>query len=241
VQIHRRGVKILDLWYSGAVLDPYREQLSSIGGRHKGKWVIRRDPRDRRYVFFQDPRTHAWHVLRWTGLPPGDEVPAFSDARMRELLAEARRRGLTPRSDAELLPVLLEVLADHAPVNRWPTQQQAAPKRHRTARAREAAQTAAAQRDRPRHNRRPTGAAPANVVPLDRDQHARQVQDAIDAERRRRREQEVPLTPPPSSRLGETARRRNLLLLPPDDPGDADDPPGEAGLPASAEGEDRRR
>jgi len=241
LRIHRRGVKVLDLWYSGPALDPYREQRSSSGGRHAGKWVIRRDPRDRRYVFFQDPRTHAWHPLRWTGLPPDDELPAFPDARVRELLAEARRRGLKPRSDAELLPVLLELLADHAPVNRWPTQQRAAPKRRRTASAREAAQTAAAERDRPCHDRRPPGEVPANVVPFDRDGHARQVQDAIDAERRRRREQAVPVTPPPPPRLGEAARRHSLLLLAPDDTDDAEHPPGEAGLRASAQGEDQPR
>jgi hypothetical protein len=235
VRIHRRGVKILDLWYSGAALDPYREQRSSSGGRHKGKWVIRRDPRDRRYVFFQDPHTHAWYPLRWTGLASGDEVPAFSDARVRELLAEARRRGLTPRSDVELLPVLLELLADHAPVNRWPTQQQTEPKRRRTARVREATQTAAAERDRPRHNWHPTGEVPADIVPFGSDGHARQVQDAIDAERRRRREEAVPVTPPPPSRLGETARRRSLLLLPPDGADDAEDPSGAAGPPPSGE------
>ena len=34
---------------------------------NKDKWVIHRDPRDARTVFFQDPRTHAWHPLRSGG------------------------------------------------------------------------------------------------------------------------------------------------------------------------------
>lgn len=244
VQIHRRGVKILDLWYAGPALDPYRNQPSDRGGRHKSKWVIHRDPRDRRYVFFQDPKTHTWHPLRWTGLPDDGKLPAFSDARAQELLAEARRRGLKPRSDAELRPILLELLADHAPVEQWPTQRSTSKQRpernrRRTARAREAAQTAAAERDRPREDERTTGAAPvATVVPFDRDAHARQVQDAVDAERRRRRELAVPVTPPPPPRLGETSRRHSLLLLPSDD---AEDPPSEAGPPASAEGDERCR
>ncbi len=247
VKIHRRGVRILGLWYSGPALDPYREQRSNSGGRHKGKWVIRRDPRDRRFVFFQDPHTHLWHSLRWTGLPEDGEIPAFTDASAEELLAEARGRGLKPRSDAELRPVLLGLLADHTPVDQWPTQrsrarqqpkQQPTTKRRRTARAREAARTEAVARDRPTAPAIPSEpAATTNVVPFDRDAHARQVQDAIDAERRRRREQAVPITPPPPPRLGETARRHSLLLLPPDD---AEDPPGEAGASASAE-EDRCR
>jgi hypothetical protein len=241
VKIHRRGVKILGLWYSGRALDPYRNQPSARGGRHKGMWLIRRDPRDRRFVFFQDPTTHAWHRLRWTGLPEEGEVPAFSDARAEELLAEARWRGLKPRSDAELLPLLLELLGGCTTVEQWPTQrarsshakQRPEPKRRRIARAREAAQTAAAAHDRPHEAKDASGGAgDANVVPLDRDEHARQVQEAIDSERRRRREQAVPVTPPPPPRLGETARRRSLLLLPPDD---AEDLQGGVGPPETGE------
>jgi len=45
VIIHgRRGVKIRGLWYDGPALDGYRQEPSTRGGRHKGKWVIRRDP-----------------------------------------------------------------------------------------------------------------------------------------------------------------------------------------------------
>ncbi len=83
--------------------------------------MIRRDPRDARTVYFQDPKTHHWHPLRWTGLPPEGEVPAFSDARVRDLLAAARQAGLRPRSDAELLPLLLDLIGAHIPVEAWPT------------------------------------------------------------------------------------------------------------------------
>ncbi len=244
VKIHRRGVRILGLWYAGPALEAYREQPSARGGRHAGKWVVRRDPRDRRYVFFQDPHTHAWHALGWTGLPPDGEVPAFSDVRVQQLLGEARRRGLKPRSDAELRPVLLDLLAGHAPVANWPTQQQHQSKRRRTARAREAAQTAAVARDRPRHDNDkeesesvPAQPVAANVVPLERDGHARQVQDAIDAERRRRREQAVPVTPSPPPRLGEAYRRSSLLILPPED---AEEQAAEAASPVSASRQDQR-
>src|SRR6266508_2431605 len=101
-----------------------------------------------------------------------------------------------------------------------------------TPRAREAAQTAAATRDRPGHRKDENDSTPAqplaaNVVPFDRDGHARQIHEAIDAERRRRREQAVPVTPPPPPRLGETHRRSSLLVLPPEKQ-DAQDPPAEA-------------
>ena len=145
-RITRRGVKIRGLWYDAPVLDGYRGTVSSRGGRHKGQWVIRRDPRDRRSVFFQDPVTHAWHELPWTGMPPAGQAPAFGDARVRDLLRKADACGLRPKSDAELLPVLLEMIGARIPVSQWPTQMA---KAERTGHAREAARAQAAQSDRP--------------------------------------------------------------------------------------------
>jgi hypothetical protein len=106
--------------------------------------VIRRDPRDARTVFFQDPDTHAWHTLRWTGLPPEGEVPSFSDARIRDLLSAARQAGLKPRTDAELLPLLLELIGAHIPV----AARRSMPKAARAEHALEVTQAAAAAADR---------------------------------------------------------------------------------------------
>lgn len=104
VKIHgRRGVKIGGLWYDGPALGLYRGKPSGRGGKHKDRWVIRSDRRYRRTVFFQDPADPStWHVLRWNGLPPDGEVPASSDGTAEELLREARARGLSPQSDADL-------------------------------------------------------------------------------------------------------------------------------------------
>ncbi|KOV83116.1 hypothetical protein [Nocardia sp. NRRL S-836] len=122
VAIHRRrGVKIRGLWYDSPALNPYRDGPSTRSGRHRGTWQIHRDPRDARTVFFQDPHTDNWHTLPWTGLPPSTEVPAFTDSRVRDMLAAARAAGLTPRTDTELLPVLLDLLGAHVPVSTWPT------------------------------------------------------------------------------------------------------------------------
>ncbi|WP_441247772.1 transposase [Kitasatospora sp. McL0602] len=211
VKIHpARGVKILGLYYHHPVLEEERFRgRSSRGGQHKGEWVVRSDRRDRRQVFFQDPdRPDDWHTLRWNGLPPEGEVPAFSDVNAQALLAEVRRRGLAPRTDAELLPVLLDILGSVIPVSQWPSQM---PKREKTARSRQAAQAAQAVADRPR----PPASAPveeAKVVAWPRQ--AEGVRDAVDAERRRRREAAVTGRPTPPPRLGEGLRRRNLFLLP---------------------------
>jgi hypothetical protein len=240
VAVHgRRGVKIRGLWYDGPALDDYRHGPSIRGGRHRGKWVIRRDPRDARTVFFQDPQTHEFHPLRWVGLPPEGEVPAFSDARVRDLLAAARQAGLRPRSDTELLPLLLDLIGAHIPVDDWPTQMA---KTERTAHTREVTQAQAATADRQLPTTRRAGpsqpdgdrgsgavaasAVAASTTPADRQgwrQRARQAQRAVDDDRAHRRREaltERAVTPPP--RLGDAFRRRNLFLLPPDDDTDAD-------------------
>ena len=141
-----RGVKIRGLWYDGSVLGPRRNSLSARGGRRKGRWVVRSDPRDRRFAYFQDPDTHQWHTLRWTGLPPEGEIPAFGDARAAELLRAAKAAGLKPRSDAELLPLLLELIGGRIPVDAWPAQM---PRKKRKDHAREVLQAQAAATDRP--------------------------------------------------------------------------------------------
>jgi hypothetical protein len=91
-------------------------------------------------VFFRDPDGE-WHTLRWTGLPPDGEPPASGDARREDLLRAARQAGLAPKSDAELLPVLLELAGAHVPVDQWPGQ---LTRQQRIQHAREAAQAAAA-------------------------------------------------------------------------------------------------
>ncbi|MFF4576676.1 transposase [Streptomyces sp. NPDC001410] len=220
VMIHgKRGVKIKNLWYNGDALDEYRFMPSRRGGVAKNKYVFHRDPRDPCFVFFQDPRTHDWHTLRWTGLPSEGEVPAFSDARVREVMREVRSRGLAPKSDAELLPLLLELIGGNIPVEQWPAR---LTKSQRIEHAREMAQAAAAAADRPptagtgAGKRAATGEAD-NVVPLRWRERARQGQAAVDDERRRRREKAVPERPAPPPALGQRLRERSLLALPEED------------------------
>ncbi|MEV7770126.1 transposase [Kitasatospora sp. NPDC086791] len=209
VKIHRgRGVKILGLYYWADVLDEDRfHGPSSRGGRHKGKWVVRSDSRDRREVFFQDPDApESWHTLRWTGLPPEGEVPAFSDLNAEALLDQIRQAGLKPRSDAELLPVLLDILGSVIPVAQWPSKMQ---KREKTARSRRAAQAAQAAADRPQ----PAQSSELPRVVALRVEEAG-IAQAVDAERRRRREALPVRRPVPPPRLGDSLRRRSLFLLP---------------------------
>lgn len=209
----KRGVKISGLWYDDAkVLADYRGHHSTRGGKHTGKWVIRRDPRDRRTVFFQDPVSHAWHALRWTGLPQIGNAPAFGDARVRELMKKVKACGLAPKSDTELLPILLELIGAAAPVDRWPTQMS---KAQRIEHAREELQAEAAARDRP-----PTPEAddqtgadePGVVLPLRWPQRAQDTHSTLDADRRRRREA-VHTTPQIPQPLGATYRKHNMFAL----------------------------
>ena len=221
VKIHaQRGVKIGGLWYgrSDPALEPYEGKPSGRGGQHKDKWVIRSDRRDRRAVFFQDPADPAdWHVLRWNGLPPEGEVPAFSDKTAEELLREARASGLSPQSDADLLPVLLKLLGGLVPSGQWTSQ---LGKKEKKGRARETAQGDQAASDRhgpvPVAARR-AGGSEGEVVPLRWPEQAAQASDALDAERRRRREQAVPRRPAPPGSLGDRLRATSMLAIPEDD------------------------
>ena len=211
VKIHGgRGVKIRGLWYDDPALDPYRDQVSARGGRHRSRWVVHYDRRDARWVFFQDLQGGGWHRLAWVGMPADGQMPAFGDACREQLLRTVKQAGLAPRSDTELLPVLLDLLAGVAPVDGWSTQD-SKPVRRRQ--AREATQAAVAEIDRPK----PAEADTAPVVPLRRAERVAAAQTAIDAERRRRREQAVPHRPAPPPRLGDAFRRHSLLHLPDDD------------------------
>ncbi|MDH6130079.1 hypothetical protein [Kitasatospora sp. GP82] len=209
VKIHpRRGVQILGLYYRSEVLDDPRYLLpSDRDGKHAGKWVVHSDRRDRRQVFFQDPVDHdTWHTLRWTGLPPEGEVPAFSDKSAEALLAEVRARKLAPRSDEELLPVLVELLGATTPVDQWPTQQaNRERKRDRTARSRESerAGQAAADRARATEPSPPPGG------------QASEAARAVDSSRRRRREAAARREPVAPPLLHDSLRRPGLFLLPP--------------------------
>jgi hypothetical protein len=224
VKVHgKRGVKAGGLWYDGEALDPYRGQPSPRGGRHKGTWEIRRDKRDPRYVFFRDPGG-GWHTLRWTGLPPDGEPPPFGDARREQLLRAARQAGLAPKSDAELLPVLLELAGAHVPVDQWPGQ---LTRQQRVQHAREAAQAAAAAADRPAAAAAAAEPAGAGTDRPGWPRRAQQAGDALDAERRRRREQATRgqrIALPPL--LGEQMRRDSLLMLPDDDAAVGEPPAG---------------
>jgi hypothetical protein len=136
--------------------------------------------------------------------------------------------------------VLLDIIATRTPVEQWPTQ---LAKRRRTDRAREATQTAAVARDRPQPDAVPPGEAPAaTVLPLRRQEHARQVQDAVDAERRRRREQAVPVAPSRLRGLGTATAAAACWSLPTTTPRAEDDQAighGEDAVQAMADEQDR--
>lgn len=219
VKIHNaRGVKILGLWYDGAALNDLRGTVSARGGKHQRSWVIRSDRRDARTVFFQDTEHH-WHELRWTGLPAEGEVPSFNDARVTELLREAKAQGLRPKSDTELLPLLLKLLGAHVPVGQWPNQLTRQQKKDQ---AREVAQSDAAAADRPAKPDEPKSPGEdqglGSVVPLHWPDRARRVETAVDNERRLRREQAVPQRPAAPGGLGDRLRRTSMLVIPDDQP-----------------------
>lgn len=226
VKIHpRRGVKILGLWYHHPVLDePRFQQPSARGGKHARQWVVRSDRRDRRQVFLQDDADHeTWHTLRWRGLPPEGEIPAFSDKTAGALLAHVKANNIRIHSESELLEHLLGILGSVTPVDQWPSQaKKKAGKKRRVAQAREITRAQAAAADCP--------AAPAAAdeqvsaeMPAAWAEHARTIDRAVDADRRRRREEALAGTRPVApATLHEALSRRRMFRLPPPDNLEAD-------------------
>lgn len=154
VRVTERGVLVHGIWYRHDILKDFQGP-SSRGGKRRGKWIVKWDPRDRREVFFQHPDTLEWHHLRWTGLAPEGEFPSFSDATAKAILKTARSRKIRPKSDRELLPLFEEFyerVRDELGEGRRGTS-------NRKAASRDAQQGAAAAADRP------APAAPLDVAP----------------------------------------------------------------------------
>lgn len=226
VKIHpRRGVKILGLWYHDPVLDePPFLQPSARGGKHTGKWVVRSDRRDRRQVFFQDPENHeTWHILRWRGLPPEGEIPAFSDKTADALLTHVKANNIKIHSESELLEYLLEILGSVTPVDQWPSQAtKKVGKKRRAAQAREITRAQAASADRPTAPTPPVEPTPTEM-PAPWAEHARTIDRAVDTDRRRRRDEALAETRPSAPpTLHESLSRRPMFLPPPREGSESD-------------------
>jgi hypothetical protein len=67
--IQHYGVEAHGLRYNGDALNDYRNSESPYGGELDGKWPIRVNPDDVRYVYFQDPEDGSWHRLDWEHAP----------------------------------------------------------------------------------------------------------------------------------------------------------------------------
>ncbi|MGW3132659.1 hypothetical protein [Streptomyces sp. NPDC001123] len=162
-------------------------------------------------------------------------MPAFSDARVRQVMRELRNQGLKPKSDKDLLPLLLDLIGSNVPVDQWPTRMT---KAQRTEHAREEAQATAAAADRPKPSPAPAcadevapfvprqGGEVDNVVTLRWRERAEQGRAAIDGERRRRREA-VSEEPAATSTLGQRLRGRRLMDLLDDEDESAAEPGGQ--------------
>ena len=107
--IQHYGVEVNGLRYNGSGLDGYRNARSPYGGALNGKWPIRVNPDDVRYVWFQDPADSRWHRLDW------EHAPAIGAPFSFEAAQYARRLPLRPDRLSDPAAALGELLA------RWDT------------------------------------------------------------------------------------------------------------------------
>jgi transposase InsO family protein len=102
--IQHYGVEVNGLRYNGPVLDGYRNAASPYGGTFGGKWPIRVNPDDVRFVYFQDPADASWHRLAWEHSPMLGTAFSADAARCARALAARADRFADP---AEALAGLL--------------------------------------------------------------------------------------------------------------------------------------
>jgi transposase InsO family protein len=103
--IQHYGVEVNGLRYNGSALDPYRNARSPYGGRWAGKWPIRVNPDDVRYVWFQDPdRPDCWHRLEW------EHAPALGTPFSAEAASYARRLAVAQNRWPDPAQALAELL-----------------------------------------------------------------------------------------------------------------------------------
>ena len=102
--IQHYGVEVGGLRYNGAALDGYRNAESPYGGLHPGKWPVRVNPDDVRYIYFHDPDGGSWHRLEWEHAP-GLGTP-FSAEAARYARRLAARQDRWPDPEAALAGLL---------------------------------------------------------------------------------------------------------------------------------------
>lgn len=103
--VQHYGVEVNGLRYNGPALDPYRNLDSPYGGTLSGKWPIRFNPDDVRYVYFCDPADQQWHALAWEH-EAGLDTP-FS----LEASRHARRLAITAGDGGDTGGALAQLLA----------------------------------------------------------------------------------------------------------------------------------
>jgi transposase InsO family protein len=90
--IQHYGIEVGGLRYDGPALNGYRNTTSPYGGIHAGKWPVRVNPDDVRFIWFHDPAGKSWYRLEWEhaallGTPFSDEAARYA----RRLAARSDR------------------------------------------------------------------------------------------------------------------------------------------------------
>jgi hypothetical protein len=96
--IQHYGVEIDGRRYNGPVLDGHRNETSPYGGIAAGKWPIRVNDDDVRFVYFQHPEDGAWHRLDWEHTPMLNTPFSAEAARYARVLAAQADRFTDPNT-----------------------------------------------------------------------------------------------------------------------------------------------
>jgi transposase InsO family protein len=96
--IQHYGVEVDGRRYNGAALDGYRNATSPYRGVAAGKWPVRVNDDDVRFVYFQDPDDGSWHRLEWEHTPMLGTPFSAEAARYARTLAMRTDRFADPNT-----------------------------------------------------------------------------------------------------------------------------------------------
>jgi hypothetical protein len=94
--IQNYGVEIDGRRYNGPALNGYRNAPSPYSGPDAGKWPLRINDDDVRYLWFQDPADGQWHRLVWEHAPMRNTPFSGEAARYARFLARRSDRFTDP-------------------------------------------------------------------------------------------------------------------------------------------------
>lgn len=99
-------VTVKSLTYVHEVLHRYQTTASPYEAK-RGKWPFKYDPRNRNFIYFQDPQTGTWHPIRW--VHTFDETAPFTDRTHAFVVQRLKDGGISRPHESQVAEALRDL------------------------------------------------------------------------------------------------------------------------------------